>query len=809
VNTQLSTPGTTALPNGELMYVSTNSAVAGVAIARGTIGRSAKRGVLVAAFLFSVAANADQTTQTAGMNNSLEEIVVTAEKRESTVQSTAISLTAITGDQLRAQGIDGLGGVIAEVPGISMRTSGPGQTELEMRGLASSGGSSPTVGFYLDDTALSPAASTPIGKVVVDPDLFDLNRVEVLRGPQGTLYGSGSMGGTIKLVTNQPNLQKVEGDVDTIVSGTQGGGVNPGVNAMFNVPLIDDVLALRAVVTEKYTSGWIDRDVIADFPLPVGPCPSWGTGCTRGNVLAAPVTQQNNNVNWENLTGGRVSLLFKPTDALAIDTFGFYQKIRMGGYSDYDQPPGAQYETHYQPFNIAEPFIDKFLLTGLNVNYDFDFARLTSASSYWRRSETQTQDASEAIESLFASIIGVQQFVPNAFTERDESKQFSEELRLASTGNSAFQWISGAYYSKLKSIYETHDASPALAVYSVGGSAANPDGIVFQSYDPYFLTQFAVFGEASYRFAPSWKATVGLRSYEFRTVTTEPASGILSASGNATSATATFHASSNGVTPKFNLSFEPTADLTVYATASKGVRPGGANIPIPPSLGCALTSETYAPDTIWNFELGEKARLADRRFTINSDFYYIKWNEVQQLITQSCGVGLSVNAGDARSFGPELEITVQLNDNFMASASGTYTEAEITHVNPIVGAADPTLVQGFPILNIPKYTETTTLSYKHAVDADKELTATINNSYVGTSTDVSFYYEQLRPYDVVKLRLGLNSPSWDGYLFVNNLTDKRAELSINTTSFSYLIPSLTRVSTNQPRTVGVEANYRF
>ena len=192
-------------------------------------------------------------------DESLQEIVVTAEKRNSTIQDTPISLTAITGDQLQAQGISDMKGVIAEVPGISMRTSGPGQTELEMRGLASSGGSSPTVGFYLDDAPLTAPPFTPTGKVVIDPDLFDLNRVEVLRGPQGTLYGSGSMGGTIRLIPNEPDLQNVEGNVDTLISGTQGGGANPGVNAMFNVPLVDGVLALRVVLTEKYTSGWINQ----------------------------------------------------------------------------------------------------------------------------------------------------------------------------------------------------------------------------------------------------------------------------------------------------------------------------------------------------------------------------------------------------------------------------------------------------------------------------------------------------------------------------------------------------------------------
>ena len=773
------------------------------------VGHVAALAACVAALSFNVARSADQSTATSATSTDLQEIVVTAEKRESTVLSTPISLTAVTGAQLEAQGINGLNGIVAEVPGISMRTSGPGQTELEMRGLASSGGASPTVGFYIDDIALSPAAGTLIGKVVVDPDLFDLNRVEVLRGPQGTLYGSGSMGGTIKLITNQPNLQKTEGEVATSLSGTQGGSANPGIDAMINIPLIDNTLALRAVVTEKYTSGWIDRDVVGNFPFPINPCAAWPAGCTRGNVLASPVTQQIKDVNWENLTSARLNLLYKPTDQLSIDAFGLYQRIRMGGYSDYDVPPGATYDAHYQPFNVAEPFRDEFSLLGLTVNYDFDFARLTSATSYYLRSEKQTQDSSEALESFFSTVLGVQEFVPSAFVEWDHSAQYSEELRLASTGDSPLQWIGGAYISRFKSIYETYDGNPLYAGFSAGGAAANPNGVVFASYDPTWLSQYAIFGETSYRFAASWKATAGLRGYKFKFDTNEPSSGIFGASGNMTSIGARFQTSNNSVTPKFNLAYQPTGNLTVYGTASKGVRPGGANIPIPPSVGCALSSETYSPDSIWNFELGEKARSGDRRFTINSDFYYIKWNQVQQLVTQSCGFGLTVNAGSARSYGPELEVNAQLGDNFVLSFTATYTKADITHVNPTVGAADPTLVQGFPILNIPNFTETTTLTYRQPVGADKALTASVNNSYVGTSRDVSFYYEQLHSYDIVKLRLGVDSPSWAAYLFVNNLTDKRAELSINTTSLSYLIPSLTRVATNQPRTIGVEASYRF
>jgi outer membrane receptor protein involved in Fe transport len=618
------------------------------------------------------------------------------------------------------------------------------------------------------------------------------------------------MGGTIRLITNKPNLQQTEVNIDTVFSGTQGGGVNPGMSAMWNIPLVDNVLAVRAVFTEKYTSGWIDRDVVPDFPFPVNPCPGWGTGCTRGNVLASQISQSYKDVNWVNLTGGRVGLLFKPNDALSIDLTGLYQKIRAGGYSAYDQSPGADYETHYQPADLAEPFYDSVGLLALTVNYNLGFAQLTSASSYWRRDEQQSQDSTEALESLFATIFGMQQFIPNVFYERDTTYQYSQELRLASTDSSRLQWLAGGFYSNLKQVYETYNAAPGFAPLSVGGASANPDGILFQSYNPYFIKQVAVFGEVSYALSDQWKVTVGLRHYDFHLDIDAELSGIFTASGNTQPSLASFATSFTGNTPKFNLEYQPNRDLTVYANVAKGFRPGGGSAaPIPTNIGCALTNQQYDPDSIWNYELGEKARLLDRRLTINSDLFYIKWSDVQQQISQACGFGLNANAGDARSYGAELEVSAQLTDEWSLNAAGTYTKAEITRVNPAIAAGDPALVPGSPILNIPKYTANAALAYTHPLNADYDFSARLQDSYVGSSTDVSFTYQELPAYNILSLRLGAVNKRLSGYFFVNNLTNERAALSINTTSLGWLSPSTTRVSTNQPRTIGVEGSYRF
>src|SRR5665213_135363 len=221
--------------------------------------------------------------QVAPPSEELQEIVVTAEKRESTVQKTPISMTAISGADLQALGLSDMASVAQQVPGISFKTSGPGQTEYEMRGLTSTGGESPTVGFYLDDAVLTPAAMAQNGKTVIDPSLFDLNRIEVLRGPQGTLYGAGSMGGTIKLVTNQPDLKAFDANVEVIGSDTSsGGGFNPSANARLNISRVQAAAALRSVATDKYIDGWIDRKVVSPFPTEVN------NSTARGDVANAP-----------------------------------------------------------------------------------------------------------------------------------------------------------------------------------------------------------------------------------------------------------------------------------------------------------------------------------------------------------------------------------------------------------------------------------------------------------------------------------------------------------------------------------------
>src|SRR3984885_6660029 len=305
---------------------------------------------LLAAFYFVPGAQAD-TSPAATSEGGLTEIVVAAEKVKSTIQDTPISISAVSSNQLEQQGIVNVEDIARDVPGLSMRSAGPGLTEYEARGLASNGGAAPTVGFYLDEIPLSPPAVSQSGKIVIYPNLYDVERVEILRGPQGTLYGSGSMGGTVRVLTNQPKLGTFEGSVQGTGSYTDGGGGNGGGNLMLNFP-VGDQLAVRVVLSDQYRSGWIDNITVQPFPVNLN-------SPVQGNVLGAPVTSIIRKANTETLYSGRIALLYKPSEDLSVLATAMTQSLHMGGYDLLDGSPDSAepsrvYDAHYEAFPLRE-----------------------------------------------------------------------------------------------------------------------------------------------------------------------------------------------------------------------------------------------------------------------------------------------------------------------------------------------------------------------------------------------------------------------------------------------------------------------
>jgi iron complex outermembrane receptor protein len=743
--------------------------------------------------------------QQEGKGDQLQEIVVTAQKRESTVQSTPISITAITGQDLQDRGITDISSIVQSVPGISMRTSGPGQTELEIRGMTSSGGNSSTVGFYLDDIPMTAPASAQNGKVVIDPNLYDLNRVEVLRGPQGTLYGSGSMGGTVKLVSNAPNPAAFDTSAQVIFGATDGGdSLNHTESAMVNLPL-GDTAALRMVGSLEHLSGWIDRIVIGqpDFPAPIN-------ATTRGNVAAAPVAADYKDVNDENLRSVRASLLWKPTDRLSIEPSFMYQEITQGGLNLIDSQPGT--ETQYQPYDLPEPFLDRIDIGSLNVQYHFDVADLSSTTSYWTRDENLRQDGTEEIATVTGAPIYASQggFGPTSPTslEDDKSKQVSEEVRVTSAGTTDFKWLVGWFYQDFESDWNLYVPTPDAVPLTGTG-----DG--FTQIQPTKILQNSFFGEASYTFLQQLTATAGLRRYYYHGSVNTAVSGWLSSSGDGSNDYFSTGERDSGVTPKLNLSYQMDKDMLLYGTVSQGFRPGGGNQPIPTTgvlgtqclanleaIGLTSSPLGFKPDKVWSYEVGEKFRGADGRLTINSAGYFENWQHIQQNIPLACGFPFTGNAGDAHIYGAELEINAVLVPGLVASLNGSWLHGEY------IANAVPATTIGERVQEVPEVTAAASLSYRRGITDTLSIIGRVDNNYVGSRIDTTAQANYLPSYDLTNIRLGVEASNWTAVLFANNVTNRVALLT-NASAINVNVATFNRTAMEQPLTFGIDLSYRM
>jgi iron complex outermembrane receptor protein len=762
-----------------------------------------------------LAGSAFGQAQTISPADQLEQIVVTATKRDTTVQNTPISITAISGADIETRGVADFDSLARSIPGVSMDTAGPGQTIFEMRGVAAVGGNSSTVGFYLDDTPITTSTL-----VVIDPNLYDLNRVEVLRGPQGTLYGAGSMGGTIKLVPNAPNPQALDASAETSLSHTDGGdNLNHSENAMVNLPFAGGTAALRIVGSQEHESGWIDRIVIAepDFPLETN------NVSKRGNVLATPVAANYRDVNDEDLTGVRVAVIWKPTDNLAITPSYFYQQIRQNGLTAIDSDPGTN--AHYQPFDTPEPYSDRFNLASVNLKYRFDTFDVISTTSRLYRDQTLRQDGNEnfqwalstptAIFPFYTSQGGIGPVDPTGLLNFI-SKQTTEELRAVSTGSSPFQWLIGYYYSDASDVGAIVDLAPGAA--PLFGTAN-----LFTNSYPTKLIQNSLFSELSYQLTPELKGTVGLRRYYYTESVGDASSGVFSPTGSDAYSHTAARARDQGVNPKFNLAYEMDQNLLLYVTIAKGFRPGGGNFTIPTSgstLGNACEAElqanagttafvaapsSFGPDSIWSYELGEKATLLDRHLTIDSAVYFENWSGVQQNVGLACGFAYTANAGDAHIYGAETEVTVLLTQGLILTANAGYTHARIVEGLPGTG-----ITPGEPVQNIPGLTSSVSLAYRHGLADNLAFTWRIENNYVAGHYDVTSELNHLPAYDLTNFRMGLESGRWAAILFAKNLLNKRALLTdTNQGNVSLNIPTFNRVAVSQPLTLGLDLSYHF
>ncbi len=772
--------------------------------------------------LVALLGQAQAQEATHGDSGQIEEIVVTAEKRDATIETTAISITALSGGDIQERGFTDLGSLMKTVPGVSIRTSGPGMTEFEMRGVASNGGNSPTVGFYFDDTSLTAPAATNEGKIVISPDLYDLNRVEVLRGPQGTLYGSGSMGGTIKVVPNAPNPEAFDASAEVKFADTDHGGFDHVENGMVNLPFWGDKAALRIVASYSYDSGWIDRVVIApgQFPLPGGlingPYGPYYT--TRGNVLAAPIATEYHDVNNVEKNAVRLSAVLKPIDGLTITPSYFYQKLRSGGLPYIDSPPGT--DAFYQPFDTPERYSDEFRLEALSVKYHTDIFEISSATAYWSRHEPLQQDTQESWTTYLLPFgYGVNGYTAGngnlgqAYASEDNNQhQTTEELRVSSVGDTRFKWLLGYFYSDF--------VSPWDIVFPSQSGASNPNigtNNLFSYFTPFKILQQSFFGEATYNITEPLSVTVGARRYHYDSAVYLDQFGGLA--GGLTQQAASEN--EQGVTPKATLSYQFDKDLLVYATAAKGFRPGGGTGPVPTQGATSCEAQLqveydshgafvagpvqFKSDTIWSYELGEKWRSSDNRFTVNAAAYFENWNGVQQTNSlSSCGYVYTANAGDAHVYGGEFEVNAVVVHDLQALANISYSHSTLV-TSSLVDASSSA---GSPIQQVPKVTGTLALTYRHQLADELAVTARAESTYTGSRTDATYYVNTLPSYDLTNIRAGVDMGRWSAVLFVNNVADKRVLLN-NVTQDATNVADWNRIAVSQPRTAGIDLNIRF
>ena len=776
----------------------------------------------------------------------LQNLVVSAEKRTSTVQKTPMSISVATGDNLQARGITDFTMLAASTPGVTLKNESNGETEIEMRGMASVGGNSPTVGFYMDEIPITSAANAQNGKMVLMPPLYDTSRVEVLRGPQGTLYGSGSMGGTVKIIGNQPDLSELYASGQSILSGTKGGGFNHNDNLMLNLPLLKNTLAVRIVGTEAHTSGWIPRIVSNNFPLVSS------DGSARGNVLAAPVTASYKESNADQYNSLRGTALWKVNDRLTLSLTGIYLHEAQDGPSAYDSSPGTM--AHYEPFDIKEAKSEQAKIGSLNANYSGDVVDIAWVNAYWNHRTVQLQGASEEFNGPSAGVgydLTVNGFNPGYYgsagtgqmigREYNVSSQYSSELRVSSKAKGKLTWVSGAYFNHFWSTWRFTGITPNYTNYADQGPYSDANGSPLRGSIPLWfgtnvgarINQYALFGNASYDFTSKLKASFGLRFNRYDYKFTSLVSGWGSAYGAAQpTSTGPITQAENVFLPKLNLNYTVNNDLSVYGTVAEGYRPGGGNSAYPNSFGNWLNAariwnypqhqwpSTYKSDSVWSYELGTKSRWLNHHLQVNASVYYEDWKHIQLGALPNAWI-LNINGNKADIYGADIEVRGVLGGGFSAGVAAGYTYVKLDGGPYWLANPSNVMPDTAPINGNVDLTHTTTVFKNYT------LTTRVETTYVdrrysfdmiyggslggGTNTNpITGHYARLPGYSLTNFRIGLESPNgtWGSAFFVNNVFNEHAQLE-NLFIQTLYSSAFNRVVTNQPLTAGVDLTYHF
>lgn len=795
---------------------------------------------LLAAGLVSANPSPSQAQQ-AGSPRVVEEIIVTARKRTETLQDVPFSIAALTEDTLRNRGARNLEDVALNVAGFTVQNLGPGQSQIAIRGISAGQivrdqpGVKEQVGVYLDESVISLSLFTP------DIDLFDMNRVEVLRGPQGTLFGSGSLAGTVRFISNQPDLENTEIIAEATGGKIDGGDFDGSIKAMVNFPIAPGKAALR--VAGYYTSigGFIDA--------------------------VQPDLSSNEDVNDGERFGFRAALKFTPTENLTVTPRVLYQEIDVDGFNRVDvfNILANEFTTTRTPVTLGkrrqftqfeEKFTDDFLLIDATIEYDFGPVTFTSVTSYTDRDVDQVRDSTQLAGSvtgqpgvLAAAGLPESVFTLDApLTDATDVETFTQEIRISSSGDGPLQWVFGAFYSNIERDYaqtllvEGFEALanpiliPELGV-APGWTAGFLAGVdnLFISDLSFDFEQIAIFGEATYAVTDRLSVTAGIRWFDFDEDKILNFDGIFAVPTNAVADST----SSNDVSPRVIVSYQATDDLQINLQAAKGFRLGGVNDPLNEPICNADDLETFGvfpkgwkDETLWNYEIGAKSTILGGRGTFNVSAFYADIDDLQATLEAgSCSSRIIVNVPKARSIGFEAELFVRPTDQIDFGIVASIIDAELrSTITDINGNILSALEKGNRLPTVPKFQLAASGTYTVPelwMGADGFISATVQ--HVGSrftqfgDADPAFATIQIIPigdptittlnfnpklpaYTIGNLRFGVRNELWELAFFINNIWDEVAHLALdrergNRARVGFL--------TNQPRTFGVTARGYF
>jgi len=763
----------------------------------------------------------------------LQEITVTAEKRSESQQSVPLSMTTFSAAALQEKDINTFFDYATKVPNLAFAPTGDGigtSRTISIRGISGDN----VTGFYIDDIPLPDS---------LDPRVLDIDHIEVLRGPQGTLYGARSMGGLVRIVTEEPNFNGFSGVVHGALAYTaRTDQPDYTADGVWNIPVIEDRVALRISGFYDDQAGFFKRSWCTD------PAAAMNLTCTP---LASTGVSTVKNVGEIQSSGGAASLTVKLNDALTITPRIMQQRTNYNGFpmadylsmpnngigypvpsGPYTLPNGMLPNTFTQArwFNVPEGGYDAWALYSIGLHWKTGVGELVSSTGYFTRKVDETEDESDFVYAAITSGAGGQP-QPGGIEEIKDYQRFVEEVRFASDFKGPVQFVAGGFYSDLHGRLPFAAYYPGATVPGLDETLLGPGGgeltpgypnLIFASDFHTEIKEPAVFGELSYQPWDAFKVTAGARWYQVKETSYGYEEGLATGGGPAyvsPSVTTT----ESGVNPKFEADYHITPDDMVYVNVAKGYRPGGLVPIVPPGqpntpTDCVAAlkqvdpnitiadTRSFQSDSLWNYELGTKTSWFDHRLTFDAAGFYIKWNNIQQEILLSCGFQYTANAGAAVSKGGEMEIRARPTEPLELSLGVGYQNAKITET----GAASPQQV-GSPVYQVPDWTGTSAVSYTTQLTSEWKLVSGADYSYIGRTysgnNDPSD--PRLRPsYRLLNTRWAFQKGSFEVAVFGKNVLNEVANLGDNR-SIAAEVPGRPRLFVNQPRTLGIEFREKF